>query len=72
MIEMYHQFLKVLFMDGTYKVNKYGSPLYQVMVQHNLGRVEQSFMPLCVIKVLSHWTKWLKSLKPQWLTPQRP
>ncbi|XP_067866046.1 zinc finger SWIM domain-containing protein 3 [Heterodontus francisci] len=31
-------FPELLFMDGTYKMNKCGYPLYQVMVQDNVGR----------------------------------
>jgi len=30
-------FSEMLFIDGTYKVNKYGFPLYQIMVEDNCG-----------------------------------
>lgn len=38
MISLYHQYPEVLFLDGTYKVNKHGYPLYYFMVQDISGR----------------------------------
>lgn len=39
-------FPELLFMDGTYKVSKCGYPLYQVMVQDNVGRGRAVFYPM--------------------------
>ena len=38
MIALYRQFPELLFIDGTYKVNKYNYPLYMILAQDNLGR----------------------------------
>ena len=38
MLVLFAQFPEMVFVDGTYKVNKYGFPLYHVMIQDNLGR----------------------------------
>ena len=38
MIATYTKYPEVLFLDGTYKINRHGYPLYQFMVQDNIGR----------------------------------
>ena len=43
MIHTYHSYPGMIFIDGTYKVNKAGFPLYQVMVEDAQGRARPVF-----------------------------
>ncbi|XP_012945352.2 uncharacterized protein LOC101862002 [Aplysia californica] len=38
MVSLFHKYPDVIYMDGTYKTNKCGYPLYQVMVEDGCGR----------------------------------
>ena len=43
MMQMYLQYPEIIFMDGTYKINKYSYPLYMILIQDNLGSCRAVF-----------------------------
>ncbi|RUS68717.1 hypothetical protein EGW08_023520 [Elysia chlorotica] len=64
MINLYNAFPEVIYMDGTYRVNQSGYPLYQLMVEDSAGRgrpVFYAFVRLETSDLLTHMLSVFKS-----------